>query len=203
MSKRLFCRHHDVNAILLLLCTLLSGCFTTQRIKEIRQDPYPVTFQDESTVRFGDPDDNVLVEVRRAKTSRPVDDLAIQYGALFPGGEVIRPGDTEEYLKIDGRNAYKVVFQKKYIRKRKRIVSDEKSPAEEVSPDWKSVTVNDSETGKPVSVLYGPVISRQKTLYLVAGNSEVYAIFMRADGDAIEPAKIKFEKFVREEIKYQ
>ncbi len=143
------------------------------------------------------------MEVRRAKTSRPVDDLAIQYGALFPGGEVIRPGDTEEYVKIDGRNAYKVVFKKKYIRKRKRIGTDDKSPSEEVSPDWKSVTMHDSETGKPVPVLYGPIIPRERTLYLVAGDSEVYAIFMRADGDAIEPAKKKFEKFVRDEIKYK
>jgi hypothetical protein len=181
----------------------MTGCFTTQRMKEINQDPYPVTFQDESTVRFGDPEDDVFVEVRRAKTSRPVDNLAIQYGALFPGGEVIKPGDTEEYVKIDGRNAYKVVFKKKYIRKRKQIGTDGKNPSPEPSPDWKSMTMHDSETGKPVPVLYGPVITRERTLYLVAGDSEVYAIFMRADGDAIEPAKKKFEKFVREDITYK
>ena len=104
MAKCSTCLHCDVNTILLLaLCTLVGGCFTTQHIKAIRQDPYPVLSQDESATRFGDPEDNVFIEVRRAKTSRPVQDLAIQYGALFPGGEVIRPGDREEYVKIDGR----------------------------------------------------------------------------------------------------
>jgi hypothetical protein len=196
--------HFDVHAVLLLMmCLFLSSCFTTQRLREISQDPYPIIFQDDSTVRYGDPEDDVFMEVRRAKTSRPIDDLAIQYGALFPGGEAIRPGDTEEYVKIDGKNAYRVLFKKKYIRKRKRIDTESKKSSEDVSPDWKSVTMHDSETGKPVSVLYGPIIPRERTLYLVAGDSEVYSIFMRADGEAIEPAKKKFEKLVREEIKYK
>jgi hypothetical protein len=204
MSKRASWLHGEVTTIvLLMLCTVVSGCFTTQRDKTIRQDPFPVLSQDESTTRFGDPEDNVVIELRRAKTSRPVQDLAIQYGALFPGGEVIRPGDTEEYETIDGRNAYKVVFKTKYIRKRKQIRTDDKGSPKDVSPDWKSVTMSDTETGKPVSVLYGPIIPRERILYLVAGDSEVYAIFMRADGDAIGPAKKRLEKFVREEIKYQ
>lgn len=206
MSKRASLLQGNVSAILLLvLCTLVSGCFTTQRDKTIRHDPYPLLSQDESTstTRFGDPDDNVFIEVRRAKTSRPVKDLAIQYGALFPGGEVIRPGDTEEYVNVDGRNAYKVIFKTKYIRKRKQIGTDGKNSLKDVSPDWKSVTMEDTETGKPVSVLYGPVIPRERILYLVAGDSEVYALFMRADGDAIGDAKRKFEKFVREGMTYK
>lgn len=186
-----------------MLCTLVGGCLTTQRDSAIRQDPYPLLSQDDSTLRFGDPDDNVFIEVRRAKTSRPVEDLAIQYGALFPGGEVIKPGDTEEYVKIDGRNAYKVTFKTKYIRKRKQIGTDGKTDPKDMSPDWKSVTMEDTETGKPVSVLYGPIIPRERILYLVTGDSEVYAIFMRADGDAIGPAKRKLEKFVREQISYK
>ena len=204
MPKRASRFHGNAGTLLLLmLCTLVGSCLTVQRDTAIRQDPYPLLSQDDSTLRFGDQEDNVSIEVRRAKTSRPVEDLAIQYGALFPGGEVIRPGDTEEYVKIDGRNAYKVTFKTKYIRKRKQIGTDGKKDPKDVSPDWKSVTMEDTETGKPVSVLYGPVIPRERILYLVTGDAEVYAISMRADGDAIGPAKRKFEKFVREQISYK
>jgi hypothetical protein len=189
--------------LLLLLPVTLSGCFGAHRIKEIAENPYPVISQDESVARFGDSDDDVFIEVRKAKISKPLDQLAVHYGTLFPGGEVVRPGDTEEYVKVGNKTAYKVLFKRKYIRKRKRIVEGSEKPPEDTPRDWTSVTINDPETGKPVPVLYGPVIPRERALYLVAGDSEVYAVFLRADGDAIAPARKRFEKFVREEIQYR
>jgi hypothetical protein len=51
--------------------------------------------------------------------------------------------------------------------------------------------------------MQGPIIRRERILYLVAGDQYVYYILMRADGDAIEPARKKLEKLVREDIKYR
>ena len=128
--------------------------------------------------------------------------MAIHYAALFPEGEIIRPGDTEEYVKIDGRNAYKVVFRPNYIRRRKRIDGKKKLSPENIPQGWTLTNVEDPTTGKPTPVLYGPVIPRQKILYLVEGDPYIYYIFFRADGDSIEPARKKFEEFVRKGIKY-
>jgi hypothetical protein len=188
---------------LLLMQMSVGGCLFAHRINEIRENPYPVTYEDDSTVKYSDKEDDVLVEVRRAKISRPVDNLAVHYVTLFPGGEAIKPGDTEEYVKVRGKDAYKVTFKKKYVRKRKRVLEGSETLPADIPPEWTSVTITDPDTGKLIPVLYGPVIPRERMLYLVPGASEVYAVFLRADGDAIEPARKRFEKFVQDEIDYK
>jgi len=197
---------HCGSLSLCLICFLLgislTSCLGTYGITEITDHPYDLIHEDDSTARFGLRNDDVSIEVRRVASPRPIENLAINYGALFPDGEVIRPGDTEEYVKIDGRNAYKVIFRPKYIRKRKRV--DEKAGAKKEEPPegWTRVTINDPLTGKPETILQGPVIRRERILYLVAGDKYVYYILMRADGDAVESARKKLEKLVREDLKY-
>lgn len=184
----------------LLAAGLVAGCFASGGMSEIRAFPYPLVYEDESLERFADAQSDTSIEVRKAKISRPLDNLAIHYQALFPGGEIIRPGDHEEYLKIDGKNAYKVVFRTKYMRKRKRIFNQ--APEAEVPPGWTRRTIEDPVSGKPIPVLYGPVVPQEKILYLVEGSTCLYYVLMSADGDAIEPARKRFEKFVREDVQY-
>lgn len=186
----------------LLVPVLLAGCLATRGIVNVESRPYPLVYEDDSTERFSDSEDTVFIEVRRRKVSRPLENLAIHYAALFPGGEIVRPGDTEDYLKIDGRNAYKVVFRTNYIRRRKRLEANQKLGPGDAPPGWTLTNIEDPATGKRIPVLYGPVIPRQKILYLVEGDQYIYYIFMRADGDSIEPARKKFEEFVRKDIKY-
>jgi hypothetical protein len=187
---------------LALVPVLLVGCLTTRGIIDVGLRPYPLIYEDESTEKFSDAEDNVFIEVRRRKVSRPLENLAIHYAALFPGGEIVRPGDNEEYVKIDGKNAYKVVFRTNYIRRRKRVEANDKVGPGDAPPGWTLMNIEDPTTGKPMPVLHGPVIPRQKILYLVEGDLYIYYIFMRADGDSIEPARKKFEEFVRKDIKY-
>ena len=185
----------------LLLFGFLGGCFGARGMTEIRYEPYPLIYQDDSLQRYGDRDDYVLIEVRRVTISRPLENLAIHYRSFFPGGEIIRTGDLEEYLKIGDKNAYRVVFRTSYIRRRKTP----KSPAEteKVPEGWTLRDALDPLTGKSMSVLYGPVIPREKMLYLVEGKGYLYYIFLRADGDAIESARKKFEEFVTKGIDYK
>lgn len=184
-----------------LLVGLLAGCFSARGITEIGARPYTLIYEDDTTTRFSNPDDSVFIEVRRAPVARPPENLAVHYGALFPGGEIVRPGDAEEYTKIDGKNAYKVTFKTTYIQRRTRV--DPKKSDEPPPEGWTKHTIIDPDTGKSAPVLYGPTIPRQKVLYLVEGDSYIYYIFMRADGDAIESARKKFEDFVRKEIMYK
>jgi hypothetical protein len=195
-SRRLY-------VICFLLGICLTSCLGTYGITEIADHPYSLIYEDDSTARFGVQDDDVSIEVRRVASPRPIENLAINYGALFPDGEVIRPGDTEEYVKIDGRNAYKVIFRPKYIRKRKRVGEKTGAKKEEPPGGWTRVTINDPLTGKPETILQGPVIRRQRILYLVAGDQYVYYILMKADGDAFDSAQKKLEKLVREDLKYR
>jgi hypothetical protein len=195
--------HSYFRAILVpLIPVLLAGCLATRGFIDLASRPYPVIYEDEATEKFSDRDDTAFIEVRRRKVSRPLENLAIHYAALFPGGEIVRPGDTEEYVKIGGKNAYKVVFRTNYIRRRKRVTANDKSGPGGAPPGWTLMNIEDPTTGKPMPVLYGPVIPRQRILYLVEGDNYIYYIFMRADGDAIDSARKKFEKFVREDIKY-
>jgi hypothetical protein len=189
--------------ICFLLGISLASCLGTYGITEITDHPYNLVSEDDSTARFGPRNDDVSIEVRRVASPRPIENLAINYGALFPDGEVIRPGDTEEYVKVDGRNAYKVIFRPKYIRKRKRVNEKVGAKKEETPEGWTRVTISDPLTGKPETILQSPVIRRQRILYLVAGDKYVYYILMRADGDAVESARKKLEKFVHEDLKYR
>jgi len=159
-----------------------------------------LAYEDDSTARFGDKDDSVFMEVRTAAIPRQLENLAVHYASLFPGGEIVRPGDGEEYLKINGHNTYKVIFRPEYIRQRKRVTDKDK--LDDTPQGWTLRQIEDPGTGKPIPVLYGPVIQRQKILYLVEGKKFVYYVFLRADGESIEAAAKKFENFVRNDIAY-
>ena len=186
----------------LLLPGILAGCFSTHSFREIVRTPYPLVEQDDAATRFGNQEDDVAIEVRKAKIDRPVDNLAVHYVTLFPDGEVIRPGDTEEYVKVGDKNAYKVTFRSKYIRKRKRCDESQQLTPAEIAKGWKMTVIRDPHTTKPVQAMYSPVIPTQKILYLVEGTSHVYYVLLRADGDAIKDGQKEFEKFVREGIDY-
>lgn len=181
---------------------LFFGCIASHRLTEISREPYRITYEDEVTARFSDPDDNVFIEVRRAEMPRPLEDLAVHYGTLFPGGEPIRPGDMEEYVDIQGLKAYKVTFQTKYVRKRKWAPQTEEGK-DALPPGWTVVNMPDPTTGRMARLWQGPPIPRERILYLVPGKSHVYYLFFRADGDAREPARKKFEEFVRTDITYR
>jgi hypothetical protein len=187
-------------ALLLLVGGMLGGCFAARGMSEIRAFPYPIVYEDELTERFSDAETGATIEVRKARISRPLDNLAIHYQAIFPGGEIIRPGDHEEYVKVGDKNAYRVVYRQKYIRKRKR--ADDKKSLENIPAGWTVRSTEDPATGKPVKVLLGPVVPQQKVLYLVEGPEHLYYVLLTADGDSIEAARKKFEKFVREDIQY-
>ena len=188
--------------ILGALTAFLPGCFGVHGITEIAASPYPIIYEDDSTARFGTSDDSAFIEVRKADTSGPLEHLAVHYRSLFPGGEIIRPGDREQYVKVNGKNAYKVVFRTKYIRKRKRLGDKDKIDPESIPEGWTPARMEDPVTGRIVRVLHGPVIPQQKILYLVQGDPHIYYVLLRADGDAIKSAKKKFEKFVHEDINY-
>lgn len=202
-SHKHFLRLHSYIAIGMGFLLFIPGCFGTRGFTEIKAKPYDLIYQDDSTSKFGDHNDDVFIEVRTAKISRPLENLAIHYTALFPGGEIIRPGDSEEYLRIDGHNAYKVVFRTKYIRKRKRVENKGGVDQDKVPEGWTAMTMEDPLTGKPIPVLHGPVIPQQRIMYLVQGDSYIYYIFLRADGDAVDQAIKKLDTFVREGIEYK
>jgi hypothetical protein len=175
-----------------------SGCFGTSGMAEIKARPYHVTYEDDSTLKMGDADDTVSIEIRRISIPRQLPKLAIHYNTLFPGGENIRPGDSEEYVKIGDKEAFKVSFRPDYIRLRKRAP---KSESEEIPPNWAHSKMEDPK-GEVVPVIVGPVVSREKTLYLVQGDKYLYYIFFRADGDTVKSAGEKFKQFIQKDINY-
>ncbi len=181
---------------------LLAGCLGARGFKEITASPYPLIYEDDSIARFGSPDDNTFVEVRKTAVSKPLEHLAVHYRSLFPGGEIVRPGDREEYVKVNGKNAYKVIFRTTYIRKRKRLDKNSTINPESIPHGWTPAKMEDPVTGEMIRVLHGPIIPQQKILYLVQGDPYIYYILLRADGEAIQSARKKFEKFVNEDIKY-
>jgi len=181
----------------------VAGCFGKGGISEIKEHPFPILYEDDSTVRLGRQDDDAFIEIRSIAKGKPMENLAIYYPALFPGGEIIRPGDREEYIKVNNQDAYKVIFRTKYIRKRKRITGPEQDANKNFPDGWTIMTMEDPITGKPIPVMYGPIIPQQKVLYIVQGKTRIYYILLRADGDAIEAAVKTFDKFVKESIDYQ
>ncbi len=186
--------------VCILFAAVAASCLSATGISEIQSAPYPLLYEDDSTARFGNANDDVFIEVRTEPISGKLENLAIHYKAYFPEGESIKSGDLEEYIKIRDRNAYKVTFPETYIRKRKRV--DHDFEAGDIPPGWSLKRVEDPESGRPIPVLYGPVIPRYRTLYLVEGKTFLYYIFFRADGAAIQPAKEKLDTFVHKGIEY-
>jgi hypothetical protein len=201
-SRRRTISRWGVDRFLLLLpaCALVAGCVVGKGVPEIRAFPYPLTYEDDNTQRFSDPSSDAFVEIRKTRSPGPLDNLAVHYASLFPGGEVIRPGDQEDYVKVGDHKAYRVVFRTKYVRKRKRL--KDKDADAEIPAGWTRTTIEDPATGNPLPVLYGPVIPQQRLLYLVEGPTHIYYVFLRANGEMIEPARERFEKLVREEMKF-
>lgn len=188
---------------ILTVAFLVSGCFGTTQLKDFSSAPLPVIYEDDTTTRLRDDDDNKFIEIRKTPTSRPMENLAIHYPALFPGGEIIRPGDTEEYTMINGKNAYKVVFRTKYIRKRKRLTEKEQSDKFQIPDGWSKSAIEDPGSGSSIPIILGPVIPQHRVLYLVPGDQNVYYLFMRVDGENYEKSLKEFDKFVREDMNYK
>lgn len=184
--------------LFIILFLISSGCITTRGLNEIKSDPYPVVQKGKTETRYADPDNSVSIEVKTIKKTNPVKNLAIYYPTLFPGGLPVRAGDTEEYLRVQGKNAYKVTFKPTMIRKRKRYTEGEPIP-----PGWVKGKMEDPDGGKTAEILYGPVIPKQLVLYLIEGDTMVYNIVLTAEDGEIESAKQKFEQFVQNDIAYK
>ena len=191
------------SVILVTVALFVSGCFGRAQVKDFSSPPAPIIYEDETTTKFRDNDDDKFIEIRKTPTSRPIENLAIHYPALFPGGEVIRPGDTEEYTIVNGKNSYKMVFRTKYIRKRKRLNEKDLSEDFKAPEGWTKSSIEDSSTGAKVPILLGPVIPQHRVLYIVPGEQNVYYLFLRFDGDNYEQAIKDFDRFVREDMTYK
>lgn len=199
-------RQNIIRRHLLTIVTMaifVSGCMGSSQVKDYTLAPIPVIYEDETTTRFRDVDDDKFIEIRKTPTSRPVENLAIHYPALFPGGEIIRPGDTEEYTMINGKNSYKVVFRTKYIRKRKRLNQKQIAEKEDIPPGWTKSVIEDTASGSRTPIMLGPVVPQHRILYLVPGDHNVYYLFMRIDGENYDQALKDFDRFVREEVNYR
>ncbi|MEW6531589.1 MAG: hypothetical protein AB1473_12175 [Thermodesulfobacteriota bacterium] len=189
---------------LLLFCLVtgfVASCSAPRGITEILYEPYALIYEDDSTERYGNKDESVLMEIRKTAMPRKLDNLAIHYNAFFPGGEIIRPGDVEEYVTIDKRKAYRVTFRTKYLRRRERAPAD--ATQENVPPGWTLGSMIDPISGSSIRVLYGPIVPVFSRLYLVEGDAFLYYIFLKAEGDLIDSARDKFEKFVQSGIDYR
>jgi hypothetical protein len=190
-------------AIILTVALFVTGCMGSSQVKDYTLAPIPVIYEDETTTRFRDADDDKFIEIRKTPTSRPIENLAIHYPALFPGGEIIRPGDTEEYTMINGKNSYKVVFRTKYIRKRKRLNEKQIAEKEDIPAGWTKSVIEDTASGSRIPIMLGPVVPQHRILYLVPGDHHVYYLFMRVDGENYDQALKDFDRFVREEVSYK
>lgn len=186
-----------VSLFVIIVIPMVCSC-ASNRVPTVKYKPFPNETKEDSGIKFINTGNSISFEIRSAPITGPVENLAIHYQSMFPGGEIIRPGDIEEYLKVSDRNAYKVTFRPTYIRRRKRVTDESAAPE-----GWKSTKIEDPTTGKPVDIMYGPIIPRQKILYLVEGEKFVYYILMTADGDEIQIGRNKLEEFIRDGIDYK
>lgn len=191
------------SVMILAVALLVSGCLGRGQVKDFSSPPLPVIYEDEVTTKLRDADDSQFIEIRKTPTSKPIENLAIHYPALFPGGEIIRPGDTEEYTLVDGKNSYKVVFRTKYIRKRRHLTEKEKSDEQDLPAGWTKSFTEDSSSGSRIQIAIGPTVPQHRILYVVPGDQNVYYLFFRIDGENYEKAIKDFDKFVREDMRYK
>ncbi len=186
-----------------IVAVLTQSCFGPSGMAEIRYKPFPLISENRSFVKYEDAGDDVTIEIRKAPVSKSVENLAIHYPSLFPDGETIHPGDREEYVTVNGKTAYKVIFNTKYIRKRKRLETTSGKTREEIPPGWSESTWEDPVSGAKTPILIGPVIPERKILYLVPGSENVYYVLLKVDGADHEDAIKKFDKFVKDGIDYR
>ncbi|MGO8880488.1 MAG: hypothetical protein ACLPVO_16240 [Desulfomonilaceae bacterium] len=181
---------------------LVQNCFGPRGMSEIKYRPLPLINENSSLAKLSDTSDDVSIEIRKAPVSKPIENLAIHYPALFPDGETIRPGDREEYVPIGNKTAYKVVFSTKYIRKRKRLQTQNGKIVNDIPPGWTESTFEDPVSGKKIPIMIGPIIAEKKILYLVPGSESVYYVLLNVDGNDHEDAIKNFDKFVKQGINY-
>jgi len=181
---------------------LVQSCFSTAGMSDIKYRPLPLIHENSSLAKFSDVSDDVSIEIRKAPVSKPIENLAIHYPALFPNGENIRPGDREEYVPVGNKTAYKVVFDTKYIRKRKRLKTENGKISSDIPPGWTESTFEDPVSETKTPVLIGPIIPEKKILYVVPGSESVYYILFKVDGNDHEDTIKDFDKFVKEGVNY-
>jgi len=181
---------------------LVQNCFGPGGMSEIKYRPLPLINENSSLAKLSDTSDDVSIEIRKAPVSKPIENLAIHYPALFPDGETIRPGDREEYVPIGNKTAYKVVFSTKYIRKRKRLQTQNGKIVNDIPPGWTESTFEDPVSGKKIPIMIGPINAEKKILYLVPGSESVYYVLLNVDGNDHEDAIKNFDKFVKQGINY-
>ena len=182
---------------------LIQSCLRPVGMTEIKYKPFRTVYEDNNLAKFRDSNDDVSIELRKAPVSKPIENLAIHYPALFPEGETVKPGDREEYVSIGDKMAYKVIFNTKYIRKRKRLDKKLGNDYNKAPDGWTESTLDDTLIGKKIPVLVGPVIPQKKILYVVPGPESVYYLLLTVEGTNHEDAIKGFDKFVREGIGYR
>ncbi len=181
---------------------LVQNCFGPRGMSEIKYRPFPLVSENSNLAKLSDTSDDISIEIRKAPVSKPIENLAIHYPALFPEGETIRPGDREEYVPIGAKTAYKVVFNTKYIRKRKRLQTQNGKVVDDILPGWTESAFEDPISGKKIPIMVGPIIPEKKILYVVPGSESVYYILLNVDGKDHEDAIKNFDKFVKQGINY-
>ncbi|MCL5125546.1 MAG: hypothetical protein M1511_13820 [Deltaproteobacteria bacterium] len=181
---------------------LAQSCFGPSGMSDIKYNPLALVSDSRNVAEFSDAANNVSIEVKKVQVSKPVENLAIHYPSLFPDGETIRTGDREEYAHVGNKTAYKVVFQTKYIRKRKRLQTKNGKLIGDVPEGWTESKFEDPVTGKKIPIIIGPVIPEKKILYVVPGSENVYYVLLKVDGQGNDNPVKNFEKFVREGINY-
>lgn len=186
-----------------IVAVLTQSCFGPVGMAEIKYKPLPLISENSSFVKYEDSGDDVSIELRKAPVSKSVENLAIHYPSLFPDGETIHPGDREEYVTVNGKTAYKVIFNTKYIRKRKRLKTKSGKSPEDIPSGWSESIWDDPVSGVKTPILVGPVIPERKILYLIPGSENVYYVLLKVDGPDYEDAIKKFDKFVKEGINYR
>ena len=186
-----------------IVAVLTQSCFGPVGMAEIKYKPLPLISENSSFVKYEDSGDDVSIELRKAPVSKSVENLAIHYPSLFPDGETIHPGDREEYVTVNGKTAYKVIFNTKYIRKRKRLNAKSGKSPEDIPSGWSQSVWDDPVSGVKTPILVGPVIPERKILYLIPGSENVYYVLLKVDGPDYEDAIKKFDKFVKEGIDYR
>ncbi|MGC8603869.1 MAG: hypothetical protein ACP5VS_09295 [Desulfomonilaceae bacterium] len=171
-------------------------------MSEIKYNPLPLKHESTSIAEFSDASNDVSIELKKAPVSKPVENLAIHYPALFPDGETIRPGDREEYVSVGKKTAYKVIFGTKYIRKRKRLKTANGKISNVIPEGWIKSAYEDPFSGVKIPIMVGPTIPEKKILYVIPGSESVYYVLLKVDGEDNQAAVKKFDKFVREGINY-
>ena len=186
-----------------IVAVLTQSCFGPVGMAEIKYKPLPLISENSRFVKYEDSGDDVSIELRKAPVSKSVENLAIHYPSLFPDGETIHPGDREEYVTVNGKTAYKVIFNTKYIRKRKRLKTKSGKSPEDIPSGWSESIWDDPVSGVKTPILVGPVIPERKILYLIPGSENVYYVLLKVDGPDYEDTIKKFDKFVKEGIDYR